>query len=88
MLKSDLVKTKVLATLYLAELKDYGWDKYGDAYVKMELKVSDISEILGEGIIGGAPVIEVEGQGSQEDDFKAAQESAKKKEAQESAKKK
>jgi len=88
MLKSDLVKTKVLATLYLAEVKDYGWDKYGDAYVKMELNVSEISEILGEGIIDGGQIVEVEGQGSQEDDFKAAQESAKKKAAQGSAKKK
>ncbi len=87
-LKSDLVKTKVLATLYLAELKDYGWDKYGDAYVKMTLNVSDISEIIGEGIIGEVQIIEVEGQGSQEDDFKAAQESGKKKAAQEPAKKK
>jgi hypothetical protein len=77
-LKSDYVKTKVLATLYLADLKDYGWDKYGDAYVKMALSVSDVSEILGEGIIDGGQTIEVEGQGSQEDDFKAAQNPAKK----------
>jgi len=77
-LKSDYVKTKVLATLYLADLKDYGWDKYGDAYVKMALSVSDVSEILGEGIVDGGQTIEVEGQGSQEDDFKAAQKPAKK----------
>ncbi len=78
-LKSDLVKTKVLATLYLAEVKDYGWDKYGDAYVKMVLNVSDISEILGEGIIDAGQIVEVEGQGAQEDDFKASRKSAKKK---------
>ena len=78
MLKSDLVKTKVLATLYLAEVTDYGWDKHGDAYVKMSLNVSQISEILGEGIVDGAQIIEVEGQGSQEDDFSATKKSGKK----------
>jgi hypothetical protein len=79
MLKSDFVKTKVLATLYLAEVTDYGWDKYNDAYVKMSLNVSEISEILGEGIVDGGQVIEVEGQGAQEDDFSATRKPEKKK---------
>jgi hypothetical protein len=78
MLKSDLVKTKVLATLYLAEVTDYGWDKQNDAFVKMSLKVSEISEILGESIVDGGKVIEVEGQGAQEDDFSAVKKSEKK----------
>lgn len=78
MLKSDLVKTKVLATLYLAEVTDYGWDKQNDAFVKMSLKVSEISEILGEGIVDGGQIIEVEGQGAQEDDFSAVKKTEKK----------
>ncbi len=78
MLKSDLVKTKVLATLYLAEVTDYGWDKQNDAFVKMSLKVSEISEILGETIVDGGKVIEVEGQGAQEDDFSAVKKAEKK----------
>jgi len=78
MLKSDLVKTKVLATLYLAEVTDYGWDKQNDAFVKMSLKVSEISEILGESIVDGGQVIEVEGQGAQEDDFSAVKKTEKK----------
>jgi hypothetical protein len=78
MLKSDLVKTKVLATLYLAEVTDYGWDKQNDAFVKMSLKVSELSEILGERIVDGGQVIEVEGQGAQEDDFSAVKKSEKK----------
>ncbi len=72
MLTSDLVKTKVLATIYLAELTDFGWDDSGDAYVKMTLNVSDISEILGEGIVSDEEVIEVEGAGAQVDDFQQA----------------
>ena len=79
MLKSDLVKTKVLATLYLAEVTDYGWDKNGDAFVKMSLNVKEIAEILGEGVVDGGQVIEVEGQGAQEDDFGAAKKAAEKK---------
>lgn len=78
MLKSDLVKTKVLATLYLAEVTDYGWDKQNDAFVKMSLKVSELSEILGERIVDGGKVIEVEGQGAQEDDFSAVKKAEKK----------
>ena len=72
-LKSDLVKTKVLATIYLAQLNDFGWDDAGDAYVKMSLDIADISEILGEQIISDDKLIEVEGAGAQVDDFKKAQ---------------
>ncbi|MEN8263352.1 MAG: hypothetical protein ABFR82_07810 [Nitrospirota bacterium] len=72
-LKSDTVKTKVLATMYLAQLTDYGWDDAGDAYVKMSLDIAAISEILGEEIVSDEKVIEVEGAGAQVDDFKKAQ---------------
>ncbi len=72
MLKSDLVKTKVMATIYLAELTDYGWDETGDAYVKLSLNVADISEILGEEISSDEEIIEVEGAGAQVDDFSQA----------------
>lgn len=73
MLKSDVVKTKVLATMYLAEVTDYGWDESGDAYVKMTLDVAAASEVIGEAIVGEEPVIEVEGTGAQVDDFTRAQ---------------
>ncbi len=72
-LKSDTVKTKVLATMYLAQLTDYGWDDAGDAYVKMSLDIAAISEILGEEIVSDDKFIEVEGAGAQVDDFKKAQ---------------
>jgi len=69
MLTSDLVKTKVLATLYLAEVLDYGWDESGNAYVKMALNVKDASAVLGEDVVDTDALIEVEGQGAQTDDF-------------------
>ncbi len=72
MLTSDVVKTKVLATTYLAEVTDYGWDEGGDAFVKMALNVKDVAEILGQEIVGEDDIIEVEGAGAQLDDFKRA----------------
>jgi hypothetical protein len=72
-LTSDLVKTKVLATLYLAEIGDYGWTEAGDAYVNMTLNLKEVSEILGQEIIDQDPVITVTGEGSQEDDFGSGQ---------------
>ncbi len=71
-LTSDLVTTKVLATIYLAELTDYGWNEFGDAYVKMSLNIQDISVILGKKIVSDDEIIEVEGAGAQIDDYEVA----------------
>lgn len=73
MLQSDSVKVKVLATTYLADLADYGWDDEGNAYVKFKVIVKDIEEILGASIAGVGDVIEVEGHGASIDDFSEAQ---------------
>lgn len=72
MLTSDSVKTKVMATLFMAELTEYGWTPEGDAYVKMQLNLKDASEVLGQNILTDREIIDVEGQGAQEDDFTAA----------------
>lgn len=68
-LKSDIVKTKLLATLYLAEVSSYGWEKNGDAYMTMVLNVPDATAILGKDIGIAEQVIEVQGFGAQDDDF-------------------
>lgn len=74
MLKSDLVKSKIMATLFLAELSEYGWDEQtGDAYVKMFINTKEAGAILGEAIIGVGEIFEVEGQGAQEDDYSKVQ---------------
>jgi hypothetical protein len=73
MLKSDLIQTKVQASLALAEITDFGWDPQGDAFVKMVLKVDEVSAMIGEAVVGAGEVIEVEGQGAQADDFKKPQ---------------
>jgi hypothetical protein len=72
MLKSDMVKTKVMATLFMAELTEYGWTPEGDAFVKMQLNLKEASEMLGENLITDREIIEVEGQGAQVDDFTSA----------------
>lgn len=73
-LKSDVVKTKVLATLCLAEVTEYGWTDEGDAYVKMQINIADIEDVLGQKILGDERVIEVIGEGAQEDTFSQAKE--------------
>ena len=72
-LKSDVVKTKLLATLYLAEVSNHGWEENGDAYMTMTLNVADATSILGRDIGITDPVIEVQGFGAQKDDFSKAQ---------------
>lgn len=74
MLKSDTVKTKVLATMYMAQVTEFGWDDAGDAFVKMALNVAEISDMLGEQVLtDGQEIVEVEGMGAQQDDYSQAQ---------------
>lgn len=68
-LKSDVIKTKVMATLFLANVEEFGWDKNGDAFIKMSLNIKDVSEVLGEKIITNQDIYEVTGLGAQEDDY-------------------
>lgn len=72
MLSSDVVKVKVMATTYLADLVDYGWDDEGNAFVKFKVNVKDIEELLGAKIPGATDFVEVEGHGAAIDDFSAA----------------
>jgi hypothetical protein len=73
LLASDTIKTKVMATLSLFEISDYGWEDNGDAFVKMTLNIGEASAMLGdkEGA-AKSEIIEVIGNGAQEDDFKQA----------------
>ena len=72
MLTSDVVKVKVMATTYLADLVDYGWDEEGNAFVKFKVVVKDIEEMLGATIPGAGEIVEVEGHGASVDDFAEA----------------
>lgn len=72
MLVSDVVKTKVLATIYLAEVTEFGWHDNGDAYVKMALNVNEVGEVIEQQVVGEEDVIVVEGAGAQVDDYSTA----------------
>ncbi len=72
MLRSDLVKTKVMATTFLANLEDFGWDEEGNAFVKFKVVKKDIEDILGVTIPGVDDIILVEGAGAAVDDFSEA----------------
>ena len=69
LLKSDIIKTKLLATLYLAEVIDYGWEENGDAFINMKLNLIEAASILGRDLGIDYEFIEVQGVGAQEDDF-------------------
>jgi hypothetical protein len=73
MLKSDSVKTKVMATIYMAELIEYGWEDNGDAFVKLQLNTTEVGAMLGDPVQGQDEYIQVEGQGAQDDDFQQVQ---------------
>lgn len=47
-LKSDEIKTKMVAALFLAELVDYGWDKENNAYVTLSLDLDTMGQVLGQ----------------------------------------
>lgn len=72
MLTSDSVKVKVMATTYLADLVDYGWDEESNAFVKFRVNVKDIEELIGARIPGASEFVEVEGHGAAVDDFSEA----------------
>jgi hypothetical protein len=71
-LTSDLIRSKIMATLILAEMNGFGWHPNGDAYVRMSLNLKDFKDIIGQGVSGGAAVVKVEGIGAQVDDFTEA----------------
>lgn len=71
-LVSDEVRTSVMAAIWGAEVKDYGWTEDGNAFVKMTLDVRYAKDILGQHIrYSGPNVVEVTGQGAQRDDTRA-----------------
>ncbi len=71
-LSSDTLKTKLLATLYLAQITDHGWESNGDAFVNMELNLTEAEQILGRELGVPDEIIQVQGIGAQVDNFSNA----------------
>ncbi|MBI5092917.1 MAG: hypothetical protein HZB26_10805 [Candidatus Hydrogenedentes bacterium] len=68
-LKSDVVKSKLLAAIYGAKLESYSWDKEGNAHVRLSLKADYVRDVIGQKFLSDQPEVEAEGIGSQVDDF-------------------
>lgn len=71
-LTSDSIRTKVMSTLFMAQMTEYGWNDDGDAYVKMALNPADFGDVVGQSLANASGLIEVEGLGAQVDDFSQA----------------
>lgn len=68
-LTSDVIRTKLMSTLFMAQMTEYGWHNNGDAYVKMVLNPADVGDVLGQQLANSSGLIEVEGLGAQTNDF-------------------
>jgi hypothetical protein len=67
-LKSDEIKSKLIAAIFMAELVDFGWegDNQEDAFVVLKIDTALIGDLLGEPLVG-EQVIQVKGYGSSEE---------------------
>ena len=68
-LKDDIVRTKALAAIWGAELKDFGWDEDVNAFVTLRLNAKWVRDIMGNVVKYSTNYIEVTGHGSPVDDL-------------------
>ncbi len=67
-LKSDEIKAKLVAAIFMAELVDYGWEgkNQEDAFAVLKIDKSLVASVIGESF-GGEGVVQVRGYGSSDD---------------------
>lgn len=74
-LESDAVRTKTLAALWGAEVKDFGWEKDGTAFITLRLNAKWVRDILGNKIqYTNDNFLEVTGYGATHDELNEASE--------------
>ena len=72
-LESDEVKTKTLAAIWGAEVKDFGWEEDGTAFITLRLNVKWVRDILGNTIqYSKDNYLEVTGYGATHDELNEA----------------
>lgn len=74
-LQSDSIKSKVVAALFMAEMKDpdgYGWNKDGDAHITLLINVDEVAKIIGEKL-NVTGMVEATGNGAAIDDYKGGE---------------
>jgi len=68
-LESDEVRTKVMAAVWGATVKDFGWSEDGNAYVVLSLDARYVKDVMGNRFRSTTDaVVEVTGQGATRDD--------------------
>jgi len=72
-LKSDDVKTAVLAAIWGAKVTEFRWESDGNAVVKMSLKTNILKDVIGQTFVGDQGEVSVEGNGSSSDSFSQSQ---------------
>ncbi len=77
-LKSDEIKTKMIAALFLADLVDYGWDEEKNAYVTLQVDMDTLALLMGE-TMARTGVVKVTGYGASVMDYEEPEVAAGKK---------
>jgi hypothetical protein len=67
-LESDVVRTKVMAAIFMAELVDYGWDAEGDATATFQINVDDVAKIIDQKLLVKG-IVKVTGNGAAVNDY-------------------
>lgn len=55
-LESDEIKTKMIASVFMADLVEHGWNEDGDAYVTLKIDIGSMEQILGQEFIKSGEV--------------------------------
>lgn len=67
-LESDVVRTKVTAAIFMAELVDYGWDAQGDATATFQINADDVGKLIDQKLLVKG-VVKVTGNGAAVNDY-------------------
>lgn len=73
-LKSDEIKTRLVASIFMAELVDYGWEKDKNAFVTLQVDLAAMGKLLGQEF-AKTGVVKVTGYGATVLDYKEEKES-------------
>lgn len=72
-LKSDEVKTRLVASIFMAELVDYGWDKDKNAYMTLQVDLGAMGKLLGQEFVKTG-MVKVTGHGAAVQDYEEEKE--------------
>lgn len=74
-LKSDEIKTRLVASIFMAELVDYGWEKDKNAFVTLQVDLNAMGQLLGQEFVKTG-VVKVTGYGATVLDYQEEKDTA------------